>query len=477
MLRRYSTSLIAISFGLAAASCAGTADEPVSVGYGASPNLPEPSGSLIPALKVAEATGWIDGSGPTAAEGLEVVAFAEGLDHPRWLYVLPNGDVLVAESNAQPKPDSGGGIRAYFQQQAMEKAGAAVPSADRITLLRDEDGDGVAELQTPFLTDLTSPMGMQLIGDTLYVANTDGIVAFPYREGETEITAAGRTLTDLPAGEINYHWTKTIIASADGSKLYATVGSNSNIGEQGMAAEEGRAAIWEVDVATGEKQLFATGLRNPVGLAWNPTTGDLWTAVNERDELGHNLVPDYITSVQRGGFYGWPYSYYGDIVDQRVEPQAPEKVAAAIKPDYAVGAHTASLGLTFAEGAELGPMFEEGAIIGQHGSWNRNPRSGYKVLFVPFENGVASGEPIDLLTGFLVGDEARGRPVGVEIANDGALLVADDVGNVIWRVRDPTAPTEREMTDGASQDQDSDSDDDAATPETTSDAEEVQPAP
>lgn len=477
MVRRRSTSVLAVACGLVAASCAGSADEPVSVGYGASPQLPEPSSSLIPALKVAEATGWADGSAPVAADGLEVVAFARGLDHPRWLHVLPNGDVLVAESNAQPKPDSGGGIRAYFQKQAMEKAGAAVPSADRITLLRDEDGDGVADVQTPFLTDLTSPMGMQLIGDTLYVANTDGVVAFPYREGDTEITALGRTLTDLPAGEINYHWTKTIIASGDGSKLYATVGSNSNVGERGMAAEEGRAAIWEVDVETGDKELFATGLRNPVGLAWNPTTGELWTAVNERDELGHNLVPDYITSVQRGGFYGWPYSYYGDIVDERVEPQAPEKVAAATKPDYAVGAHTASLGLTFAEGAELGPMFEEGAIIGQHGSWNRNPRSGYKVLFVPFENGRPSGEPIDLLGGFLVGDEARGRPVGVEIANDGALLVADDVGNVIWRVRDPAATIGGAMADGVFEGQDANGEEGAQIPGSTPEPDDVQPAP
>lgn len=479
MTHAWSLKIMTTAAALMAAGCAGQADQPVSVGYGPSPTLPEPQTSLIPALKVAEATGWPEGAAPQAAEGLEVVAFADGLDHPRWLHVLPNGDVLVAETNAPPRPDDGGGIRGYFQSQAMEKAGAAAPSPDRITLLRDEDGDGVADLRSVFLSGLHSPFGMALVGDTLFVANTDAIVGFPYNEGDVEITAEGVTLTDLPAGDLNHHWTKNIIASPDGSKLYATVGSNSNVAENGMELEEGRAAIWEVDIASGEKRLFATGLRNPNGLAWNPVTGELWTSVNERDELGHNLVPDYITSVQRGGFYGWPYSYYGDIVDERVKPQAPEKVAEAIKPDYAVGSHTASLGLTFAEGADLGASFESGAIIGQHGSWNRNPRSGYKVLFVPFEGGRPAGEPVDLLDGFLVDDEARGRPVGVAIAKDRALLVADDVGNVIWRVNEPGGDDEHvqtadNMADGAFRGQDANGEEGAQIPGSKPDADALQ---
>lgn len=423
-------------FVLAAASLSacGTPADPVSTGYGPSPQLPEPDSDLIPTVNVAEATSWPEGEMPTAARGLEVKAFADGLDHPRWLHVLPNGDVLVAETNAPPRPEDGGGIRGYFQSQAMEKAGAAVPSANRITLLRDTDGDGVSDERHAFLANLNSPFGMQLIGDTLYVANTDAIVAFPYEEGATSITAEAETLTPLPAGEINHHWTKNILASEDGTKLYATVGSNSNVAENGMAAEEGRAAIWEVDVATGEKRLFATGLRNPNGMDWNPASGMLWTAVNERDELGDNLVPDYMTSVQDGAFYGWPYSYYGQIVDKRVEPQKPDLVASAIAPDYALGSHTASLGLEFSDEMELGPAFASGVFIGQHGSWNRKPRSGYKVVFVPFDGAEPSGDPVDVLTGFLKEDKARGRPVDVATANDGAMLVTDDVGNVIWRV-------------------------------------------
>lgn len=480
MKRAFPIKLMTGVAALVVAGCAGQADQPVSIGYGASPDLPEPQQSLIPALKVAEAVGWADGAKPQAAEGLEVVAFADGLSHPRWLHVLPNGDVLVAETNGPPRPEAGGGIRGYFQGQAMEKAGAAVPSPDRITLLRDEDGDGVADMRKIFLSDLHSPFGMALVGDTLFVANTDAIVGFPYQEGDEEITAQGQTLTELPAGAINYHWTKNIIASEDGTKLYATVGSNSNVAEKGMEAEEGRAAIWEVDIASGQKRLFATGLRNPNGMAWNPVTGELWTAVNERDELGHNLVPDYITSVKRGAFYGWPYSYYGDHVDKRVEPQAPEKVAEAIAPDYAVGSHTASLGLTFAEGADLGANFESGAIIGQHGSWNRDPRSGYKVLFVPFEGGRPAAEPVDLLTGFLVDDEARGRPVGVAIAKDRALLVADDVGNVIWRVNEPGGADEpvqtadNTMADGAFRGQDANGEEGAQIPGSRPDAEALQ---
>ena len=419
-------------FAALLAACGTTADAPVSIGYGPSPELPAPSNSLIPVVNVQEATGWPEGAKPVAADGLSVQAFASGLDHPRSLLVLPNGDVLVAETNAPPKTGPGG-IRGFFMKQAMEKAGAAVPSANRISLLRDTDGDGVADETHAFLTGLNSPFGMQLVGDTLYVANTDAIVAFPYEEGATSITAPGETLTSLPAGPINHHWTRNIIASEDGTKLYATVGSNSNIAENGLDAEEGRAAIWEVDIATGEKRLFATGLRNPVGLAW-ASDGSLWTAVNERDELGNNLVPEYVTSVQEGAFYGWPWSYYGQTVDTRVQPTNPDMVASAIPPDYALGSHTASLGIEFADGARLGEAFSEGLFVGQHGSWNRKPAVGYKVVFVPFNGAEPSGMPVDVLTGFLEEGEARGRPVDVALASDGALLVTDDVGNVVWRV-------------------------------------------
>ncbi|HIG23598.1 MAG TPA: sorbosone dehydrogenase family protein [Henriciella marina] len=427
-----SISMLALLAG-ALTACGTTADAPVSIGYGPSPELPAPSNSLLPVVNVQEATGWPEGAMPVGADGLSVQAFATGLDHPRWLHVLPNGDVLVAETNAPPRPEDGDGIGGFFMKQAMEKAGAAVPSANRISLLRDRDGDGVADEKHAFLTGLNSPFGMQLVGDTLYVANTDAIVAFPYKAGATEITAPGETLTSLPAGPINHHWTKNILASEDGTKLYATVGSNSNIAENGMEAEEGRAAIWEVDIATGEKRLFATGLRNPNGLAW-ASDGSLWTAVNERDELGNNLVPDYVTSVQDGAFYGWPWSYYGQTVDTRVKPANPDMVAAAIPPDYALGSHTASLGIEFANGANLGEAFSEGLFIGQHGSWNRKPAVGYKVVFVPFNGAEPSGMPVDVLTGFLDGNKARGRPVDVALANDGALLVTDDVGNIVWRV-------------------------------------------
>jgi glucose/arabinose dehydrogenase len=373
---------------------------------------------------------------PTPAAGLKVTAFATGLDHPRWLHVLPNGDVLVAETNAPERPESGQGIIGYFQTEAMKKAGAVTRTANRISLLRDADGDGVAETRTAFLTGLNSPFGMALAGGRLYVANSDAVVSVPYTEGVTQAAGAPKQLTGLPAGPLNHHWTKALIASKDGARLYATVGSNSNIAENGIEKEEGRAAIWEIDVASGTKRQFATGLRNPNGMDWEPFSGALWTAVNERDELGHNLVPDYMTSVKDGAFYGWPWSYFGQTADMRVKPERPDMVAKAIAPDYALGAHTASLGLTFADGAKLGEQFANGAFIGQHGSWNRDPFSGYKVIFVPFSNGKPMGQPIDVLTGFI--DEGRqiafGRPVGVEIGKDGALLVADDVGNTVWRV-------------------------------------------
>src|ERR1700730_6145663 len=403
--------------------------------FGPSPTLPAPQTSWIPTVNIAPATGGPAGAKPTAANGMAVNAFATGLDHPRTVYVLPNGDVLVAETNAPPKPDDTGGIKGWITKMIMSRAGAGVPSANRITLLRDANGDGVAETKTVFLEGLNSPFGMALVGDDLYVANSDAIVKFPYHTGDTKITAPSVKLTDLPAGTLNHHWTKDLIASRDGSKLYATVGSNSNIGENGMENETNRAAVLEVDRATGKWRVFASGLRNPNGPAWQPQSGALWVVVNERDELGNDLVPDYMTSVKDGGFYGWPYSYYGQHVDVRVQPQRPELVAKAIAPDYALGAHTASLGLAFNTGKLFPPEMTNGAFVGQHGSWNRKPRAGYKVIFVPFTNGMPSGKPQDVLSGFLNEDgEAQGRPVGVAIDRQGALLVADDVGNTVWRV-------------------------------------------
>ncbi len=425
--------IIAVAGGLAA--CGETSSLQVSDGTGPSPKLPEPNKTLIPTVNIAPAVGWPQGTKPTAAAGTQVAAFAEGLDHPRWLYVLPNGDVLVAETNAPPKPDDSKGIRGWVMKKVMGKAGAGVPSPNRITLLRDADHDGVAETRTVFLQNLNSPFGMTLVGNDLYVADTDRLLRFNYEPGATEIKTQPTKVVDLPGGTLNHHWTKNVIASKDGSKLYVTVGSNSNVGENGLDQEEGRAAIWEVDRATGNHRIFASGIRNPNGLAWEPTSGALWTAVNERDEIGSDLVPDYITSVKDGGFYGWPFSYYGQHVDERVKPQNLDLVAKAIAPDYAVGPHTASLGLTFAEGNSLPAQFKEGAFIGQHGSWNRKPHSGYKVIFVPFTGGKPTGQPVDVLTGFLDKDEnALGRPVGVVIDQQGGLLVADDVGNKVWRV-------------------------------------------
>ena len=403
--------------------------------YGTSPSLPAPQTSLIPTVNVAKATGWPSGARPTAASGMAVNAFATGLDHPRTVYVLPNGDVLAAESNAPPKPDDGNGIRGWAQKFVQKWAGAATQSANRITLLRDSDGDGAVDTRSVFISGLNSPFGMVLVGDEFYVADSDAIVKFPYHTGDTKITAPGVKLADLPAGSINHHWTKDLAASPDGTKLYATVGSNSNIAENGIDAEKDRAAVLEVDRASGRWRVFASGLRNPNGPAWNPQTGELWVVVNERDELGNDLVPDYMTSVKSGAFYGWPYSYFGDHVDTRVQPQRPDLVLKAIAPDYALGAHTASLGLTFNTGDLFPTQMKGGAFIGQHGSWNRKPRSGYKVIFVPFKDGKPSGPPQDILTGFLNDKgEAQGRPVGVRLDKQGALLVADDVGNTVWRV-------------------------------------------
>ncbi|TFW05284.1 sorbosone dehydrogenase family protein, partial [Oxalobacteraceae bacterium OM1] len=418
--------LSVIPLVLAACATAKDAEQPVTAGMGPHPELPAPQHSMLPTVNIAPAKGWPEGGKPTAPAGFSVTALATKLDHPRWLHVLPNGDVLVAESDAPPKPEDGKGIRGFVMKRVMKEAGSGTrPSANRITLLRDTNGDGVADVRTVFLKDLNSPIGMALIGNDLYVANTDAVMRFDYRPGQTELAGPGTKVADLPAGPINHHWTKNIIASRDGKRLYATVGSNSNVGENGLDKEALRADILEIDLASGKTRVYASGLRNPNGMGWQPQTGDLWTAVNERDELGDNLVPDYMTRVREGGFYGWPYSYYGQHVDERVKEQRPDLVAKAIVPDYALGAHTASLGLSFYDADLFPATYRGGVFIGQHGSWNRKPRSGYKVAFVPFKNGMPDGMPQDFLTGFLSPEgDAFGRPVGVAVAKDGALLVA-----------------------------------------------------
>lgn len=425
-----------LAFPLLLSACGDHARLNIAETIGPAPTLPPEVRTPIPTINVARGTGWPAGRMPVAAAGLEVAPFAAGFAHPRWLRVLPNGDVLVAET-AAPPPDPAHedhSLKGYFFRQFQEKAGSAVPSANRITLLRDADGDGVAEIRTAYITGLNSPFGMALVGDTLYVANADALVAFPYDPGATAITAAPRTVALLPA-QRNHHWTKSLVASPDGRRLYVGVGSNSNVAEYGMVEEEGRAAVWEIDPASGSHRIFAAGLRNPVGLDFLPGTNELFAVVNERDELGSDLVPDYLTEVRDGAFYGWPWSYYGRV-DTRVEPPRPDMVARAIAPDYALGPHVAALGLAFSEGARLGPAFAQGAFVGEHGSWNRRPYSGYRVVFVPFVGGRPAGQPIDVLWGFLdeERDHAMGRPVGVAIAKDGALLVADDVGNTVWRV-------------------------------------------
>ncbi len=433
-MNRRTSPLIAL---LLLAACGSKAQYDVAAGEGPHPILPAEQHKLIPTVKMAKAIGWSHGEAPTPAPGLQVAAFARGLDHPRWLLPLPNGDVLVAETNAPPKPDDGQGIRGWFQKIAIKRAGGASPSANRVTLLRDTNGDGVADLRSVFLAGLNSPFGMALSPDgrTLYVADTDAVLAFPYTAGATRITAPARRIVDLPAGRINHHWTKNVIVSPDGRTLYATVGSNSNVDDNGIAAETGRAAIWAVDLASGAHRVFAGGLRNPNGMGFT-ADGTLWTVVNERDELGSDLVPDYLTSVKPGGFYGWPWRYYGTHVDRRVKDPAPPEVAHTLAPDYALGPHTASLGLAFASGAKLGPRYADGAFVGQHGSWNRDPPSGYKVAFVGFAGDRPLPNPAqDVLTGFLTPDgKAHGRPVGVAIDRAGGLLVADDGGNIVWRV-------------------------------------------
>jgi glucose/arabinose dehydrogenase len=403
------------------------------VGWGPNPALPEPQHTLIPTLNEAKADPWPQGTHPTPAAGLAATAYGTGLDHPRWLYVLPNGDVLVAETNKPEDAPKETGIKAKVAGMVQKKAGAGVPSPDRITLLRGLDANGAAASKTVFLQGLHSPFGMALVGNNLYVANADALWRFPYKAGATSIGAAGAKVLDLPAG-INHHWTKNVIASPDGKKLYITVGSNSNVGENGMEIELGRAAIWEYDIASGKSRIYASGLRNPQGMSFEPHTKALWVSVNERDELGNDLVPDYMTAVKDGAFYGWPYSYYGQHVDTRVKPQQPDMVAQAVAPDYGLGAHTASLGMSFYD-ASLLPQYKGGALVSQHGSWNRKPRAGYELVFVPFANGKPSGPPQEVLKGFLSEDgRAYGRPVGVAVDKSGAILLADDVGNVVWRI-------------------------------------------
>ena len=421
-------------------ACGSNAHLSVADGMGRTPTLPEPSGSLVPTVSVAKAKPWSGDTKPTAANGLEVSAFARGLQHPRWIYVLPNGDVLVAETNAPKRPDDSKGLRGLAMRLLMKRSGGAAPSADRITLLRDTDGDGVADVRSVYVEGLYAPFGMAMVNKYLYVANSDALVRFTYDSTQTRLSSPPTKVIDLPAGSINHHWTKNVIASPDGRKLYVAIGSNSNAGENGEANEQNRARVWEVDIATGQSRDFATGIRNPVGMAWDEA-GQLWVAVNERDEIGGDLVPDYMTALHDGAFYGFPYSYFGAHVDTRVKPPHPELVAKATVPDFALGAHTASLGLASAAGTTLPAPFSHGMFVGQHGSWNRKPRSGYKVIFVPFVNGKPGGMPLDVLTGFLNDEgEARGRPVGVALDRKGALLVADDVGNVIWRVTRASAP-------------------------------------
>jgi glucose/arabinose dehydrogenase len=402
--------------------------------FGPAPSIGAPDKHLIPTIHVAKAVGWPSGAQPTAAAGTQVDAFARDLEHPRWLYVLPNGDVLVAEAEAPKKPDDAKGIEGEVHKLVMKHAGSgAQPSANRITLLR-ASAHGAPERHV-FISALNSPIGMALIGDAFYVADSDALLRFTYHSGDTELKSPPAVIADLPGGTINHHWTKSLIASADGHKLYVGVGSNSNAGENGLEVEKERSSVWQVDPSGGSHKIYASGLRNPVGLAFEPESGVLWVAVNERDELGDHLPPDYMTGLREGAFYGWPFSYYGQHVDDRVKPQDPQMVAKAVVPDYALGAHTASLGLAWGDSAALPASLRHGMFVGQHGSWNRETRSGYKVIFVQFAAGKPQGMPVDVLTGFLdKKGQAMGRPVGVAFDKQGALLVADDVGNTIWRV-------------------------------------------
>jgi glucose/arabinose dehydrogenase len=411
---------------------------------GPNPVLPEPQQYLFPPMNIAKVVGWKDGETPTVAPGLKIEALATGLQHPRSIYTLPNGDILVVESQGPGvEPISRPKTLVMGLIQSMATGGSGGGESNRITLLRDADGDGKPETRTTFLEHLSSPFGVALVGSDLYVANTDSLMRYRYNPGETKLADPGTPLTQLPGGPIDHHWTKSLAASPDGSLLYVGVGSNSNITENGMEAEKNRAAIWEVDRATGRWRLFAEGLRNPTGLGFEPTSGALWAIVNERDELGPDLVPDYMTSVKDGGFYGWPYSYFGQHIDPRVQPQRPDLVSKAIVPDYALSSHVAPLGLTFYTADGLPEKYKGGAFVGEHGSWDRDQFNGYKVVFVPFKDGKPNGKAEDVVTGFLDKDEAaRGRPVGVAVDKTGALLIADDAGNVVWRVTRATQTAE-----------------------------------
>ena len=407
---------------------------------GRAPQFTDPRPQIIPTVGIAKPVGWAKDAAPVAAKGLKVNRFFAGLDHPRNLLLLPNGDVLVAETNAPPRKV--GGVTGYFMKKYMGEAGASTPSANRIALLRDSDGDGVADQYFVLLKGLNSPQGMALVGDTLYVANTDSLMAYPYKAGDTQIADKGRKIANLPATAPNYHWGRDLVASADGTKLFVAVGSASNIGEYGLDAEDNRAAVLQIDLKKGNAIIFASGLRNPTALAWNPWNGDLWGVVNERDQLGSDLVPDFLSEIQFAAFYGWPWNYWGGYEDRRVEPRRPEIREYTHRPDYGLGAHTAPVGIAFSNGSTLGAPFDHGAYIGLHGSWNRKPLAGYKVVYVPFDaSGHPQGKPVDLLTGFLDGKgEAQGRPVDELVLPDGSLLVSDDVGGIIWRVSNPAAP-------------------------------------
>jgi glucose/arabinose dehydrogenase len=433
---RMAAAFALVVAGLGLAGCDDNGGDPARQ-IGANPVLPAVQQYLLPPIQIAPPVSWGKET-PKVPSGLQVHALATGFQHPRSLYVLPNGDILVVESNGpkapvfRPKDIITGWVQSF--------AGAKAKDANRITLLRDTNGDGVPEVRSVFLDHLNSPFGVALVGHDLYVANTDAIVRYPYQDGETSITAPGTKLIDLPGGPIDHHWTKALVASPDGSKLYVGVGSNSNVAENGMEAERERAAIWEVDTATGAHRIYASGVRNPTGLQFEPETGKLWAIANERDEIGPDLVPDYLTSVQDGGFYGWPYSYYGQHLDPRVEPQRPDLVAKAIVPDYALSSHVAPLGLAMYTGNGLPANYRDGAFVGEHGSWDRTPLNGYKVVFIPFSGGKPSGIAQDVVTGFLdANDRTRGRPVGLAVDRTGALLIADDVGNTVWRVS--SAPT------------------------------------
>ncbi len=428
---------LASACALTLTACAAHGSKDPMVGFGPNPPLKSPQTSLIPLVGVPGVVGWPAGAAPQAPPGFVVTRYAEGLEHPRWLLVLPNGDVLASEAAGPPSTGdkTNTGIRAFFQKMLMKKVKSTVTSPNKIMLLRDTDGDGVADSKTVFAQGLKSPFGMTLAGGRLYVANTDGVVSFPYRDGQSEVTGVGDKAFDLPGPPINHHWTKNVVASPDGTKLFATVGSNSNIGDNGMEAEKGRAAIWVYDIASRQARVYADGIRNPNGIDFEPTTGAMWTVSNERDEIGADVPPDYLTSVKDGGFYGWPYSYWGKNVDKRVKPPRPDLVAKAIAPDYGLGPHTASLGLTFYRASAFPAQYRGGAFIGQHGSWNRQPLNGYQVVFVPFANGRPQVPAQRFLTGFLNKDnKIQGRPVGVAVDGKGALLVADDVGGIVWRV-------------------------------------------